>query len=57
MGIHYIGEVEPGNLNRTFVEQITDGQLEWEPLNDTYDIVQIEYDEAKRRLVNFFFIF
>ena len=39
------------------MEQITDGQLEWEPLNDTYDIVQIEYDEAKRRLVNVFVFF
>ena len=56
MGIHYIGEVNPGNLNRTFVDQITDGQLEWEPLNDIYDIVQIEYDEPKKRLVIFFFI-
>ena len=51
MGIHYIGEVNPGNLNRTFIDQITDGQLEWEPLNDIYDIVQIEYDEEKKRFV------
>ena len=53
MGIHYIGEVNPGNLNRTFIDQITDGQLEWEPLNDIYDIVQIEYDEEKKRFVTF----
>ena len=53
MGIHYIGEVNPGNLNRTFIDQITDGQLEWEPLNDIYDIVQIEYDEEKKRFRQF----
>ena len=56
MGIHYIGEVNPGNLNRTFIDQITDGQLEWEPLNDIYDIVQIEYDEEKKRFVTYFLI-
>ena len=57
VGIHYIGEVNPGNLNRTFIDQITEGQLEWEPLNDIYDIVQIEYDEEKKRFVTFFLNF
>ena len=27
VGIHYIGEVSKGELNRTLVDQITDGQL------------------------------
>ena len=27
VGIHYIGEISKGELNRTLVDQITDGQL------------------------------
>ena len=49
VGIHYIGEVNPGNINRTLLDQITEGQLDWAPLEDMYDIVQIEYDKTKSR--------
>ena len=49
VGIHYIGEVNPGHLNRTLVDQITDGQLEWAPLDEAYDVVQIDYDKDKKR--------
>ena len=27
VGIHYIGEISKGEINRTLVDQITDGQL------------------------------
>ena len=38
VGIHYIGEVGPGRLNKTLVEQISDGQIEWKKMEDAYDI-------------------
>ena len=37
MGIHYIGEVGVGRLNRTLVEQISDGQIEWNQMEQAYD--------------------
>ena len=49
MGIHYIGEVGPGRLNKTLVDHITDGQLEWAKLEEEYDIVSIGYDEKTQR--------
>ena len=38
VGIHYIGEVGPGRLNKTLIEQISDGQIEWKKMEDAYDI-------------------
>ena len=48
MGIHYIGEMEKGELNRTLLEQITDGQLEWTKLMNPYDITTIGSGETYR---------
>lgn len=48
VGIHYIGEIGPGELNRTFVDHITDGQLQWQPLDQTYDQITIGFDEQKK---------
>lgn len=39
VGIHYIGQMNKGNFDRTLVDQLTDGQLDWEPLDDAYDVV------------------
>lgn len=39
VGIHYIGEMNFQSLSKTYVDQITNGQLEWAPLSDEYDIV------------------
>lgn len=39
VGIHYIGELESGCLNRTLVDQISDGQIEWDKLDDEFDVV------------------
>ena len=38
MGIHYIGEVGPGRLNKTLIEQISDGQVEWNKMETAYDL-------------------
>ena len=41
VGIHYIGEISKGEINRTLVDQITDGQLG--------KLVRIfDYERAKR---------
>merc|ERR1719211_311044 len=41
VGIHYIGQLGHTNLNKTFVDQICDGQLEWNRLHEDYDVVSI----------------
>ena len=38
-----------GALNRTFLDQITDGQLEWNRIDEEYDIVTIGYGKDQRR--------
>jgi len=48
VGIHYIGEVGSQTVGKVLVDQITDGQLEWEPLQEEYDLVSIGYDENNR---------
>ena len=48
MGIHYIGEMDKGELNRTLLDQITDGQLEWTKLLNPYDITTIGSGETYR---------
>jgi len=49
VGIHYIGEMNHASVNRTLCEQITQGQLEWEPLDPDYDVVSIGFGEENRR--------
>jgi len=44
VGIHYIGKVKHGELNRTLLDQLTDGQLEWAELTNPYDITIIGSD-------------
>merc|ERR1712165_46790 len=34
VGIHYIGKMSPGQFNRQFLDQISEGQIEWSPLDD-----------------------
>ena len=48
VGIHYIGEMGTQTLNKTLLDQISNGQIEWAPLEQDYDIVQIGYDEDSR---------
>ncbi len=49
VGIHYIGEIGPGELNRTLVDQITEGQVEWVPLEKTFDEISIGNSDETRR--------
>jgi all-trans-retinol 13,14-reductase len=41
VGIHYIGEMSKDKINRTLVDQITEGQVEWEKLDEEFDVVSI----------------
>ena len=54
VGIHYIGKMSNGQFNRTFLDQISEGQIEWAPLDDAYDVVSIgkhtSYLEKKIKL-------
>jgi len=38
VGIHYIGEVGDGYLNKTLTEQLSDGQIEWKEMEKDYDV-------------------
>jgi len=49
VGIHYIGEMGHQTLNKTLLDQIADGQIEWAPLEDNFDIVHIGYDDKTSR--------
>ena len=41
VGIHYIGEMGRQTLNKTLLDQISCGQIEWAPLDHEFDVVQI----------------
>ena len=48
VGIHYIGEMRDGTLSRILVDQLTEGKLQWEPLDDVYDTVAIGEQYQRR---------
>ena len=49
VGNHYIGEMGVQTVNKTLLDQVCDGQIEWAPLEDEFDVVQIGMDEGGRR--------
>lgn len=49
VGIHYIGKMGHPNLNKTLVDQVCEGQLEWAPLDDQYDVVSIGYGDDNKQ--------
>ena len=49
VGIHYIGEMGVQTVNKTLLDQVCDGQIEWAPLEDEFDVVQIGVAEDRRR--------
>ena len=53
MGIHYIGEMGRQTLNKTLLDQISSGQIEWAPLDDEFDVVQIGYGDQDYMTVTF----
>lgn len=60
VGIHYIGEMSTDKVNRTLVDQITDGQVQWDKLDEEFDIVSIGifyYFFIYKMINNYFFKF
>ncbi|XP_038045261.1 all-trans-retinol 13,14-reductase-like [Patiria miniata] len=49
VGIHYIGEMANNTISKVLVDQLTDGQLQWEPLDETFDTVVIGKEGKQRR--------
>ena len=49
VGIHYIGEMGTQTINKTLLDQISDGQIEWAPLEDEFDVIQIGYNGDSSR--------
>ncbi|XP_027016914.1 all-trans-retinol 13,14-reductase-like [Tachysurus fulvidraco] len=48
VGIHYIGNLEETGRFRCIVEQLTNGQLQWEPLENPFDQVVLGPPENRR---------
>jgi all-trans-retinol 13,14-reductase len=38
VGVHYVGEMQPGMNGRRLFDFITDGRVDWSPLPDVYDV-------------------
>lgn len=47
-GIHYVGQLKEGTFNRFLLDQITEGQLDWAPLDSPFDIVVLEGPNGRR---------
>ncbi|CAH1277367.1 RETSAT [Branchiostoma lanceolatum] len=41
VGVHYIGEMCGSTMNKVLFDQLTEGQLQWEKLDDTLDVVAL----------------
>ena len=39
VGVHYIGDVQPGGMLRALFDEITAGKLEWQSMGEVYDRV------------------
>lgn len=48
-GIHYIGDLQDHKPFRCMLDQMTNGQLQWEPLENPYDQVVLGPPENRRR--------
>lgn len=49
VGIHYIGELLDHKPFRCMLDQMTNGQLQWEPLENPFDHVVLGPPENRRR--------
>ena len=45
-GIHYIGEMAEGRLTRVLTDQLCEGRMEWERLEEVYDTVMLGVGEG-----------
>ena len=49
-GIHYIGDMNEGSGVRFMMDELTEGQLRWASLNDTFDVVALGDPSDARRV-------
>ena len=47
-GIHYIGEMAERTLTRLYLDQLTEGQLVWDPIDKNFDTVVIGEGDNKK---------
>jgi len=40
-GIHYVGKMMEGDMTRVLIDQVTEGQVVWEPMDQIFDKVRI----------------
>jgi len=40
-GIHYVGEMQTDSLRKFYLDQISDGQIIWAPLEQEYDVIHL----------------
>lgn len=52
-GLHYIGQVHENSLLRIAFDQISEGQLEFQELNQHFDTIQIGLGDEKREYTIF----
>ena len=52
-GLHYIGQVHENSLLRIAFDQISEGQLEFQELNQHFDTIQIGLGDDKREYTIF----
>ncbi|KAM8887768.1 inactive all-trans-retinol 13,14-reductase [Synchiropus picturatus] len=53
VGLHYIGQVHENSLLRIIFDQISEGQLEFQELNQHFDTIQIGTGDTKREYTIF----
>ncbi|KAM3922620.1 all-trans-retinol 13,14-reductase-like [Leptodactylus fuscus] len=47
VGVHYVGQMHEGGMFRVIMDQLTDGQLQWNRLGDQYDSIIIGHKVFK----------
>ena len=45
VGIHYIGQMKEGSVNRVLIDELTESGVEWAPLEEIYDTVMLGMEE------------
>ena len=49
VGVHYIGEMGGEDISKFAIDQLTDGQIEWERMEDSYDVVSVGLGDENRK--------
>ncbi|XP_054433613.1 all-trans-retinol 13,14-reductase [Pteronotus mesoamericanus] len=47
-GIHYVGSMQEGSFGRFILDQITEGQLDWDALSSPFDVMVLEGPNGRK---------